>query len=170
MTGTAPRTITHGHTGPAYLTVLVAVGRITITADTAIPTTTVTLTPRIPGDPAALAAIAAAEITERGRRLRVKVPAAPVSTDGVHISGGTVIAGNIGGIGSVGVVTGIGAADHRGRGEVVAEVKVPAGSTVRLDLQRGSATVTGALASLEADINGALSVDLTNPAPLLPHH
>ncbi|MEV0081161.1 hypothetical protein AB0H58_32510 [Nocardia neocaledoniensis] len=125
------------------ITVLVP-GRITIRADHGATAVTVDLKPAVAGDRAAAAAIAAAQVHDHPTRLRIKVESQPVlqtgagSLSGVTISGGSVIAGNIGGVGNVGIVSG---GDGRGRGLVDAVVTIPAERLVLLEHADGDAYI-----------------------------
>lgn len=120
------------------ITVLVP-GRITIRADRTATGVTVDLKPVVKGDPVAAAAINAAQVIDHPTRLRIKVSSLPSTpaASGVTISGGSVIAGNIGGVGNVGSVSGT--TRHRGLVDVV--ITIPAARLALLEHTEGDAYI-----------------------------
>lgn len=171
------RTITHDHQGPAELRLRLPAGRITVTADEATTSAAVTLRPVRDGDETAERAIAEAEITQDGARISIKLDGAAggggtiVSSGGgvtnivsgargativqsagdvvggVSISGGEIrIGGQV--VSSDGPITVV-----QGSSGVIADVRLPAESSVRLNAKGADITVRGPLNEVEADSN-----------------
>ncbi len=161
-----PRTIEHNTAGPAVLVLtLPTASRIIVGTDPATTTAVVSLTPAA-GDAAAQAAIDSATVTTEGWRVRIttsRTPAPiPSSIPGVTIQGSTVVAGNIGGSGNVGMVTG--RITGSGTGALIAHASVPPGSTVRVSADNAEVSISGQLASVEVDTRGYVAIDLTGSA------
>lgn len=162
-----PRTIEHNTAGPAVLILtLPTATRIIVNTAPAATTTVVSLTAAA-GDEAAQAAVDSATITAEGRHVRIKTShtptPAPASISGVNIQGSTVVAGNIGGSGNIGMVTSTHHATRiSGSGALVAHASVPQGSIVRVSADHAEVAISGQLASVEAVTSGVVAIDLTS--------
>lgn len=128
MNATTARTIIAQSAGALTLTLTLdpAGGEIVVIGDEHTDRATVILRPIRDGDAMTAHLIAQASVADSVKRLRVLVPKTLTGTigggpNGVHITGGRFIAANIGGMN---LLPG---------GGVAAEIRVPAGSTVRLD-------------------------------------
>ncbi|OBA44461.1 hypothetical protein A5789_09220 [Nocardia sp. 852002-51101_SCH5132738] len=173
MSDNTPRTIEHDTAGPAVLVLsLPTATRVIVGTDPATTTAVVSLTPAT-GDDDARATIDSATISAEGRRLRITaihtLAPLPSSVPGVNIQGGTVIAGNIGGSGNIGMVSGTINGSHRtgritGTGALVAHASVPTGSTVRIIADDAEVAISGQLGSVEVDTRGHVAIDLTGSA------
>ncbi|MFE3195953.1 hypothetical protein ACFXHA_43625 [Nocardia sp. NPDC059240] len=165
------RTIEHTQPGPVLLVLHISAGTVTVTADPEFTTAALTLAPLTDGDTTAERAAASTTVSHRGARLDVRVPATPtapqvigLSLPGLTITGGTVVAGTIGGHGNSGKVTlgPTGLATTSGAG-LAADVRLPAGSTVRITADSAAVILDGPLADAEV-VTTSGSVDITGAA------
>ncbi|MFI5721097.1 hypothetical protein [Nocardia sp. NPDC051750] len=154
------------------LVLRVPAGRIEIHAADAFATAgSVELTAADPGDPAAAAAIDAAELSASGVRASVTVRDTPSSLsvdDGaIRFSGGTVVAGNIGGVGNTAVVIGGTGATAATSAGVELTASVAPGTEIRVITTSARVIGRGDLGAVEivtvsgrVDIESATSVDI----------
>lgn len=150
------RTITADHTGPIDLTIDIPHAHLTVVADPTIDTAQIVLAPAVPGHRAADAAIEAAQVRVRGKIMRIRIPgtapsivAGNIGQGGVSITGGSVVAGTIGGSGNTGAVT-IGGTPVPAP-LILIDARVPAASMITSDVESGSVRISGPVEVIHCD-------------------
>jgi hypothetical protein len=180
------RTITSAHSGPAHFSLRIPAGQATVTAGHGTRQATVTLRPANPSDEVASKAVEEAEIHDNGGRLEVTVPARgteggrgnrTVITGGGNVTvvssgrGVSYVSGNNIVVSGNGVVIGGGGGSvviNGGTGGVLADVSLPAHSSVRINADAADVVTHGPLeaVTVESDsgdvaVGQATTVEIT---------